>query len=461
MFQPYTSIYPNGTLGNKGIVHILFALGFVALLTLVGLAIDATSLYRAQVAYQGALDAGAVSGARCLLGGSTTSTCELTARGLVAANLSLQGFDPVSIQQAVAPTNLLASFQSSPQTINLTGTLPHPTYVLHMVPGIPQVNLAAAVASAENVNVHISIVVDRSESMKDLLLVPMPACPSCVTRLDAAVFSAKEFIQQLWPTDQVAILSYGVDGNPLTYGHWWQHSKIVQAMSLVHTYRQLPADPLDSITAANADATHIASGLQRGLNQLINAPNRTTVREIVILLTDGVPYGYSSSALVTTNPSCPLTTSNAPNPPSLLTDLEKYRYLDALWVSDAARAQGITVYTIGFGTEDQNTSDEWQQFNRTSWGGDIKTRLMDRLANDQPHLMNPTPLPSPPPANPTYYYDFMKAALNPITQTNPCMKSGSEISADTRGQYFFAGDGTALLNAFLDIAVKIRTSIIH
>ncbi len=444
---------------EQGAVLLIIAIGAIAFLALAGLAIDASSLYRTQIALQGATDAGAIYGGRCLLIGDTPAQCEPRIRSLMVANLELQGF-PASVIQEVNDSNIIKiTITTNPQVVTIEGNIYHETSILKLLPGFQDGSDLPLKASAENINFHISLVLDRSESMALSDVSPVSGCfvydtqsqpildslgqpIPCVKRIDAAKYAAKKFIDQLWPTDEIAIITYGINSTA-GQSNWQQFSALHRALIPVSQFRTLNPNPIDTIVPANADATHIAAGLTRGINQLLNASNRTNVDESIVLLTDGVPNGYNANVFRN-----PVVNTDCPGLP-----INHRRYIDTIHTADFARSNGITVYTVGYGNNDLDTSSPFQFFDvgtagAPAWGGDIKKFLMERVANDQPQLMAPMPLPTPTPSPSTYYYDF------------PCnAQTGAQQSAQAVGTYFIAGDGVQLVNSFTTIASKIRTSL--
>lgn len=150
---------------RRGIVLILTAIALVAVIGMVGLAVDLGILYFLKARLSQALDAAALSGARSLARGTTLSDQDASAR-LVAENYFNANFPngfwgcTTSIQK---PIYVSQDTTTKITTVSVTATATAPLYFLRVLGKTSAIVGTTAVAKRRDAN--IMIVLDRSGSM--------------------------------------------------------------------------------------------------------------------------------------------------------------------------------------------------------------------------------------------------------------------------------------------------------
>lgn len=182
--------------------------------------------------------------------------------------------------------------------------------------------------------IDVVLVIDRSGSMRE------------EDKIGQAKSAAAEFIDRLAPQDQAAVVTFATEAsNPPDQSLSDNKSRLKQAVGAA------------SIHTNGLQFTNIADGLYRAVDELATQRHRADSRPIIVMLTDGIP--------------------TRPIDPNKKND-ELYSSTAALNVAQAAKAQNISIYTIGLGSdlnikllEDIATKPE--QFYQAASGAELST----------------------------------------------------------------------------------------
>lgn len=182
--------------------------------------------------------------------------------------------------------------------------------------------------------IDVVLVIDRSGSMRE------------EDKIGQAKSAAGEFIDRLSSQDQAAIVTFATEAsNPPDQSLTDNKSRLKQAIdaSGIHTN--------------GLQFTNITDGLYRAVDELATQRHRAESRPIIVMLTDGIP--------------------TRPTDPDKKND-ELYASNSALNVAQSAKAQNISIYTIGLGS-DLNTkllesmATKPEQFYQAASGAELST----------------------------------------------------------------------------------------
>jgi Flp pilus assembly protein TadG len=213
---------------ERGVYIVFLGLTFLALLAIVGLAIDAAKLYRTKVELQSAVDAATVAGDHLLVTQPTmlfsevrTRVAEVFKENLhsmkidssqiddILANTAPQSFnvcfnDPNSSQACSAdPTDTNAKRRY----IQVIAAVTQPTLILGVIPGFTKSNLVVAQSLAENLKLQILLVVDVSGSMDD----DFGTGANKKKKIDALHIAGTDLVNTLLGFDELGIVTFSVD----------------------------------------------------------------------------------------------------------------------------------------------------------------------------------------------------------------------------------------------------------
>ncbi len=200
--------------------------------------------------------------------------------------------------------------------------------------------------------VDVVLALDKSGSMRSESSDP----PEPFTTV---LSTAKEFVNNLAPEDQVGIVSFG------------DNSKQESSLSLTKQDAVLGIDGIFFNRAIN-EQTNIAGGLTDSLNELLSDRARPESKKVIILLTDGIP----------TMPKMP----NTPDFPAF----------SARQVSKNINSNKVALYTIGLGKDaDGNflksiTNEDGQYFFAPTKAdlGSIYEKISSSLCERKPNVIN-------------------------------------------------------------------------
>lgn len=182
--------------------------------------------------------------------------------------------------------------------------------------------------------VDVVLVIDRSGSMRE------------EDKIGQAKSAAEEFIDRLSPQDQAAVVTFATEAsNP-------------PEQSLSNNKSRLKAAIAGSdIHSDGLQYTNISDGLRRAVDELATQRHREDARPVIVMLTDGIP----------TRPTDPLKG-----------DDEAYAAKAAAGAAESAKSQGISLYTIGLGSDLnmkllQDMATKPEQFYQAASGAELST----------------------------------------------------------------------------------------
>jgi len=272
---------------QKGMAVIMTALTMLVSIPLVGLAVDVAVLYMIRGKLQQAVDAGALAGARALANGATTgaqaSSAQAEATKFFNANMP-SGYWGVTNVNLATPT-IDSTTTPNYRTVTTSATLSAPLYFLRIL-GSNTTTIAAS-SQAGRRDVVMMLVLDRSSSM-NYVFQGTTACAIMVT-------DATQFLNYFAPgRDMVGLVVFG---------------------SSVYTYA-----PTATFTTADANGNTVASlinqitcqgntntdeAMYQAYNQ-ITVTNSNTRANVIVLMTDGRPNGFTGLYYNKSNPAVDL-----------------------------------------------------------------------------------------------------------------------------------------------------------
>ncbi|MFM1846858.1 MAG: von Willebrand factor type domain [Pseudomonadota bacterium] len=493
---------------DGGIYLPLLASGLLGLVIIVGVAIDTARLYRVKIELQQAVDAAAIASSRLVVNSPSVTLSGDASRvysdslQIVGGNLLAAGYsaDAVldmrdrqngqGIDACIGPNNsccfvpgqpFVCSLSSSEERrfIEISARFRLPTLIVGGLPGFSGSNLVSARGVVENLRMQTVLVLDRSGSMDD-------EWEGSVKKGDFLKTAAKAFIDTLLPFDELGIVSFSATTDTtapamanfeplndsanlaLLRGNYANDSAKLYPTGNIgliqigsgNTVKNAAKAAID--TLAFSGNTDIGSGIWRAKTILDGgAAGNSNILRLIIVVTDGTPYGTANNYLPITWWSMGERPRNAQNcgghplwsvleSPCPLSSgqmatcqnnrRQRLRMLDAIIESDLAREAGYVVFTVGAGEEDGSLAAPFQNISALS---SLKRFLLRRVANDQAAMRLTTPYPNPNnfvPPDPAYPWDF------------PCVPSGAQLATKPRGQYLLANSGQELIDAFREIA---------
>ncbi|RMG45487.1 MAG: hypothetical protein D6719_00205 [Candidatus Dadabacteria bacterium] len=208
---------------DRGIFMIIVAAGAVALVALIGLAVDCANIYLTKRQVQTVVDSAALAGGRILVFQIDATIDDVKARmvNLARENLAKMNFSQEDIDRiAPDPEGGLPPSCDSEEAINSAlcisvaenrqelqiamRTMPQ-LHFIHILPGISKFLEVSAAAKAVNTKLQVVLVLDVSWSMGE----PVPNPPAgCWNRLCAAQYAANKFLDMMLPFDEAAIVTF-------------------------------------------------------------------------------------------------------------------------------------------------------------------------------------------------------------------------------------------------------------
>ncbi|MBX7136355.1 MAG: VWA domain-containing protein [Oligoflexia bacterium] len=279
-----------------GAVLPLFLLMFFGILAVLGLAVDLTNYYKAQVELQRAVDAGAMAGARILIKPIATGG-EQEAANAVASdkaaliakeNLNHSGYgdDRIQVQATWAAPESEPAEPGAPVLglrMTVSGTIRPRLLVLGLIPGFNSGTVLAASAQAEARAAIISLVLDNSGSMAELV---DGDHPEKGTKLAALKIAAHDFVSSLRGTgrDMVALNTFTQIATTRV-----QANDYYDSAEQIDTQRAAMLNVIDNQLSA-AGRTNASEAIFRGWESIrtkkLAQPNLPC---FMIFFTDGAP----------------------------------------------------------------------------------------------------------------------------------------------------------------------------
>lgn len=263
---------------QRGQILIMAAFSLIALIGMLGLAIDSGRGYGVKAKLNAAVDAAAIAGARALAGGD--SDAERIANARNAAHNYFQANFPSAYLGAArgAPSVDAVHSPDGYWTVSVSGTANMPVSFLQVL-GLGNVDVAAA-SQARRRDLDLVLVLDTSGSLAP----PISPAGTFPTLKDAAISFINKF--NAGPNgDRVGLVSFA-SGAVVDV-------PIVKDGSRGFNRPQL-INAINALTAGGR--TTSAEGMRRALNDLNGVPaaSRSSLR-VIVFFSDGAPNGVPAT----------------------------------------------------------------------------------------------------------------------------------------------------------------------
>ncbi len=333
---------------EKGVYLVFVSIFLVALLYLLGLAIDAGKLELDKVRLQRASDAGAI------VGGSRIGDIAKTDVEKLAV---LVAKDNMNIHKLFYDNKNIANYITAKMLTNtdlaVNANTDTETFIIgKAVKGKANWNLYSNAASQKR-PVAVVLVLDISGSMNDTIK------GTKKTKLDALKSAAQTFVNSFDEAKDVFSLVTFSDNSSVPYVLAKPFSKATLNQKITNLSADGWTNTDSGVKAANGQLDNIAS---------VVGPGYDAYLKVIVLITDGAPNRNNGS--------------NYPN--SCPSNYNKKDIVYPILESDKARSKGTVVFSIGIGQQDSNTFDAFQTQPTDSDPGQslIKRVMLHRLAND-------------------------------------------------------------------------------
>jgi Flp pilus assembly protein TadG len=265
---------------QRGYAVIMTALTMLVSVPLVGLAVDVSVLYMIRAKLYQAVDAAALAGARGLAGnGGTTTPAQQASNAIATATMFFNANFPTGYWgttniNLATPTVDSTSVQNY-RTVTTSATVQAPLYFLRVL-GQNTTTIAAS-SQAGRRDVAMMLVLDRSSSM---LTYPYQGTTPCAWM----VTDAQQFLKNFAPgRDMVGLVVFG--SAVFTY-----------APTINFTTPDANGNTISSLIGqiACGGNTNTVEAMYQAYNQLVTV-NATTRANVIVLMTDGRPNGFTGN----------------------------------------------------------------------------------------------------------------------------------------------------------------------
>ena len=262
----------------KGQIIILFAISLIALLGMVGLALDSGRAYGVKARLSAAVDAAAIAAARGLTVGATDADRIANARAaglkFYNANFSQQsdGFNLINYMGAtrLAPTVNAVHNINGYWQVDVSGSATMPTTFMNVL-NWQQVTVGASGTTIKR-DLDMILVLDNSLSLQSVF--------------SQVITSAKNFVGNFIPTtDRIGLVTFGygsVLNVPIdkTASRGFNNANVIAAINAMGG-----GSPYN-----NLGSTASAEGMRRALNEINAVPAlwRSSLR-VIVFFSDGAP----------------------------------------------------------------------------------------------------------------------------------------------------------------------------
>lgn len=203
---------------ERGVFILLLAGILVALITLLGLAVDAGTLYNAQLSAQSAADAAVSSGAALLSQqGSSANVNDIKQAmdSVAETNLVIKNL-PSDSRRVKTP-----SVNTATGMVSYSIATPVPLRIMNIIPGIGPHGTVSAQARAHVRPAVVSLMLDTSFSMCCPAGVgncnPQPNCPLAGSRMESLIGAVSTFIDHFDPArDSINLIPYSLGAEVVT-----------------------------------------------------------------------------------------------------------------------------------------------------------------------------------------------------------------------------------------------------
>ena len=309
---------------SEGQTLVLFGAALFAILGFVAMSVDVGRLVWARTQMQSSVDASALAAAQSMPN---------TAKATADATRYWSANSPFQKGQAVDPALTVSFPDAGKRSVHVRGDADVPT-VFARVFGIQSWHVSAE-AQAESQVVDGMLVLDRSASMcwdsHGRVGSCLQAGPGPYHPWEEVKTGGELFVGQFNPGyDRIGFVQFST----------WAEIETPLAAGLAATASSVSGAPDPSTQGPDDGRTNIAHGFYLANRELVNE-SRNSSHRVVILLSDGVANTHCSPVAATATCNSWGTNENAARQA-------------ALAEADFAAANGITVYTIGYG----NSADD-------------------------------------------------------------------------------------------------------
>ena len=257
---------------QRGIAVFVFALCLIAIVPVMGLAIDVAVLYMAQSKLSAGADAAVLAAARGLSRGSDSSAQQANAV-TVATNYINAAFPTGFLGSSGLTSATTITLQANQRTVTTTASVTVPLMFMRWVG--PSTSIVRALATATRRDVNVMLVIDRSGSLQN--------SGSCTPMKAAAAAFVGQFALG---RDNLGLVTFNsasrVDFAPS------------QSFSSVAT-------TINALTCIGG--TNSGQGLFQGYQQLVSL-NQPTALNVILFFTDGNPTHTTISSYIKSTSSC-------------------------------------------------------------------------------------------------------------------------------------------------------------
>lgn len=281
----------DGRKNQKGMAVIMTALTMLVSIPLVGLAVDVSVLYMIRGKLYQAVDAAALAGARALANGATAaaqaSSAQAAATAFFNANFPT-GYWATSNMQFATP---IVDSTSTPnyRTVTTSATVSAPLYFLRVLG--QNTSTIAASSQAGRRDVLMMLVLDRSSSMNSYQFQGSYPCAIMVT-------DATQFLNYFaLGRDMVGLVVFG--SSVFTYPP-------TTTFKTPDANGNTVASLIAQIGPKNCNGnTNMDEAMYQAYNQIVTT-NATTRANVIVLMTDGRPNGFTGLYYNTNTPAVDL-----------------------------------------------------------------------------------------------------------------------------------------------------------
>ncbi|RMG42740.1 MAG: VWA domain-containing protein [Candidatus Dadabacteria bacterium] len=223
-YRSFRALNKSKVYGDEhGVFLVIAAAALIAIIGLIGLAVDCANLFLTKRQLQTVVDASALAGGRVLVFQIDTTTDQVRARmvKLIRENLALMNYSqqeidklapdpknslpPTCNSDAALTSPLCIDISDNRQQVNIALRRTPSLHFLNVIPGIDKFTQVSAAAKAVNTKLEVVLVLDMSWSMNRSIPNPPPGCSD---RLCAAKYAANKFLDMMLPFDEATIVTF-------------------------------------------------------------------------------------------------------------------------------------------------------------------------------------------------------------------------------------------------------------
>jgi len=276
---------------QRGVAVIIVAVSMLALIPIVGLAIDGGMAFVVRTRLSAAMDAAALAAGRGINLDNTVALAQAQAL-TQATNFFNANFPPGYLNTETTNRVLNATFtvnngsNGKPNgvlTISLTGSVVTPTYFMKYIGNLAGVNSLTISASGTTTrrNLVMELVLDKSFSMGSRTTSGIPSGIG-TTSCDAMVYSTILFTKYFSPYDSLGEISFDATAT----------DDYTSTTTWYGTGSSSIANKIGAITCQSN--TNTTAALYKAYHDII-AVNEPLAQNVIVLFTDGVPNAVNAT----------------------------------------------------------------------------------------------------------------------------------------------------------------------